>query len=206
MNIINRFKQYGFKNGLSRTVKMFLRLIGIQIESYFLYKQEINLNTIKHVIINPKYTVRRLNYYDFNYSKGLIFNSFKLDVFKKRFEEKSYLAYGVYDGDKLIYSTWISTNQFEVSVNNLGCKLNSDEGLLLDIITHADYRKQGLHNFMNIYCLERIKELGKSKAVVIVLKENIPARKSQKRSGFRISKKITYFKFWGMERKKIIKI
>lgn len=203
MKILTQFKQYGFKNSINRVFKKLLRYIGIKIECYIYYKQEIEIHLIERVNINPKYIIRKLQYNDYMFSKGLQFDDFKLAIFKKRFEDKFYEAFGVYDNDKLIYSTWISTKDVEISVNTLGLELEEDEALLLDIITHPEYRRQGLHNFMNIFCLERIMELNKTKAVVLVLKENIPARKSQERSGFIKSKIITHCSLWGNEYIKI---
>jgi len=205
MKIIRQVKQYGIINSFSRGLKLFLRICGINIESYILYKQHINLSKIGKVEINPNYKIKKLNYLDYKNSKGLKFDEFKLNIFINRFDCSTYEAYGIYDSEKLIYSSWISIKQLEVSMNTLDMKLNSNEGLLLDIITHPDYRRQGLHNYMNIYCLRRIKELGKAKAVVMVLKENVPAIKSQERSGFRKSKKINFYEIWGTKQIKIKK-
>jgi hypothetical protein len=203
MSIISQIEQYGFINSFNRTIKLILRKFGIQIETYIVYKQTINLSILKRVKIEPKYTIKRLYYNDYKNSKGLIFDDSKLKIFENRLEGPFYKAYGVFDEDVLIYSTWISTKKLEFSLTKIGLELDSTEGLLLDILTHPEYRKQGLHNYMNIFCLERIKELGKDRAVVLVIIENIPARKSQERSGFVKSKIVNSYKLWKMEGIKI---
>ncbi|WP_296313624.1 GNAT family N-acetyltransferase [Winogradskyella sp. UBA3174] len=203
MAIITQFKQYGFKNSFIRAVKLVLRACGVNVETYMFYTQEIKTSLLKQSNISPNYKTEKLNYNSYESSRGLKFDNLKLNLFKERLNDNEYLAYGVFDGEILIYSSWISTRQDEMSLQALGLKLNPDEGLLLDIETHPSYRRQGLHNYMNIYCLERIKELGKDKAVVLVLKENVPARKSQERSGFKKSKKISCYKIWGMQKIRI---
>ena len=204
MAIITQIKQYGFKNSFARGIKLVLRLCNVHIETYIYYSQKINLVLMPNIDFKSHYVIQKLDYNNYKYSKGLMFDDFKLGIFKKRLESNTYEAYGVFDKELLIYSTWISTKQLEVSVNKFGLELGSDEGLLLDIITHQEYRRQGLHNFMNLYCLKRIKQLGKSNAAVLVLKENIPARKSQERSGFIKTKKIIHYKIFGLERIKIL--
>ena len=204
MAIINQIKQYGLKNSFVRLIKLILRSCRVHVETYIYYSQEISLNLISNVDIKSHYEIQKLDYNNYKDSKGLVFNNFKLGIFKKRLGSNSYEAYGVFEEDKLIYSTWISMNPLEVSLNRLGLELVPDEGLLLDIETHPEYRRQGLHNYMNMYCLKRLKQIGKTNAVVLVLKENIPARKSQERSGFKKVKEIIYYKLFNFESLKII--
>jgi len=203
MQIISRFKQYGFKNSFLRIFKLIIRHIGLRYEDYILFKQKIELQKIDVDDISPKYAIKKLTLDDYQNSIGLKFDNRKINIFKSRFQDANYEAYGVFDKNILIYSSWISTNQFDNSMRVFGLKLNSDEGLLLDIITHPDYRRQGLHNFMNIYCLERIIDKGKPKAVVLILNENVPAIKSQEKCGFKRNKQISHFKLLG---KDIVKI
>ena len=204
--IITKIKQYGLTNSFKRLIKILLRCCGFQMESYLLYRQIIDISKIKRVEINSKYYVKKLSYENYENSIGLNFDEFKLNIFRKRFESSNYAAYGVFDGEALIYSSWISTNQFEVSINTFGLELELDEALLLDIVTHPNYRRQGLHNYMNIYCLEKIIEHKKNKAVVLVLQENIPAQKSQERSGFKKVKIINHFIIFGKKNIRIKKI
>lgn len=197
MTVLSKIRQYGVKNSFKRALKLLLRFLGLRFENYIMYSQQINNCEAIEPVINSNYQIRRLNYTDYHNSKGLEFDELKLNLFEARLKDKLYEAYGVFDENSLIYSSWISINPMEDSLVTLGEKLDHNEGLLLDIITHPKYRKQGLHNYMNLYCLKRIKEIGKSKAVVLVLKENIPARKSQERSGFKSTKMITHFNFLG---------
>tara|TARA_B110000467_G_C18116615_1_gene365509 strand:+ start:221 stop:757 length:537 start_codon:yes stop_codon:yes gene_type:complete len=167
------------------------------MESYFLYRQRIDMSKIKRVEINPKYTVKKLSYENYENSIGLKFDESKLNIFSKRFESSNYAAYGILDAEALVYSSWISTNQFEVSINTFGLEIELDEALLLDCLTHPKHRGKGLHNYMNRYCLEKMMEHKRSKALVLVIKENIPAQKSQQRSGFKKIKVINSFSFFG---------
>ncbi|WP_296384977.1 hypothetical protein, partial [Winogradskyella sp.] len=56
-----------------------------------------------------------------------------------------------------------------------------------------------LHNFMNFHRLKKLSEFGKKEAVVVLLSQNTPARKSQKRAGFKCFKTITTYSVFGKE-------
>jgi hypothetical protein len=77
-----------------------------------------------------------------------------------------------------------------------GIELEDNEALLIDSYCHPDYRKYGIHLYMNNFRLEQIMSEGKNRVVVIVLKENRPARTTQRKSGFRCEKVIIYNKFF----------
>ena len=83
-----------------------------------------------------------------------------------------------------------------MSVPSKGIELEDNEALLIDSYCHPKYREYGIHLYMNNFRLEQIMNEGKNRVVAIVLKENKPARITQRKSGFRCEKMITYNKFF----------
>jgi len=153
----------------------------------------LNHNTIN---INDKFNVKTLTYSDFENSNKFDLN--KLISFKRRLEKKSFKAYGVFDDkQELAYYCWISLKKFQFSKNLYQFNLTESQGLLFDAFCFSEFRGQRLHSFMNFYRLNKLLEFGKREAVVVILSQNIPARKAHKRAGFICSKLITTYCIFG---------
>jgi hypothetical protein len=196
MKVFEKYKQYGFLNFCERSLLSVLSHIGIRIDKWLVCVQTIDIKKLDSTqIVDEKYTVREMNFKDFKNSKVL--SSIKLESIKKRLSNKSFIAYGVFDNQILAYYCWLSLNEFEFSNNLYTMNLRSNQGLLFDAYCQPKYRGRGLHNYMNIYRLKSLYEFGKDEAVVILLKQNIPARKSQKKAGFHCRMSITTYKIFG---------
>ncbi|MBD3337882.1 MAG: hypothetical protein GF353_02160 [Candidatus Lokiarchaeota archaeon] len=139
-------------------------------------------------------SINELEYSDLKNAILMNFGAQKLGLFKSRFEQGDYIAFGAFHNNILIYLCWISLKQFEMPYKLKILTLNHDEGLLLDAYCHPEYRGLGLHSTMNKIRLNKLLELGKKKAVGIVLKENLPAIKVQERAGLKKSSTIKYIK------------
>ncbi len=189
--------QYGYKNFFIRVFKSFLKRIGFTFEKFFILR--INLDK-KIVPPKPKIDidVKELDSNNIDSAIDLGFSNNKLNLLKKRLDSNTYIALGAFHNEKLIYLCWLSLKFFESSVD-MGDKitLGSDTGLLLDAFTHPDYRSLGIHSYMNAIRLNKLIDLNKNKAIVLVLAENTHAIKSQIKVGFEITGTIRFIKIFG---------
>lgn len=196
MSIIVKFRQYGFSNSFKRLVKKLLRMIGIRHEKYLYCTKDLDSERVE--IIKPRINgeIIQLNETIINKPQLIDLSGEKLALFRKRLSNEGYKGYGFFHQDSLIYYTWISYKKFEMSVPSKVIELEDNEALLIDSYCHPDYRKYGIHLYMNNFRLEQIMNEGKNRVVAIVLKENKPARITQRKSGFKCEKMITYNKFF----------
>ena len=185
--IILLYKQYGIKGFLIRILKFVLRKIGVIYESYYYLIQNIDIEKSKKYWEKNKIeNVKILIYEDFLTGDKDIFNHKKLDLIKIRLETANYIPYGVSVEGKLIYSCWLSLKEFSVLSNFINLNLPLDSVLFIDDYCSPSMRGKGIHTSMNNYRLIKAFEMGYKKAIVLILKENYPALKSQLKSGFQI--------------------
>jgi len=162
--------------------KAVLKLVNIKAERYFVFEQDIS-HIVNTQILTDTFEVKEIKNTNIqNYDFSLFKN--KYDRFVERLNNPSYKCYVVLKNNLCVYITWISLKEFVMPryVKN-AVMLADNEGFLFDSICSNEYRGLGLHSFMNLYRLERLWELGKSKALVLVLEGNTPAIKVQERSG-----------------------
>ncbi|MCY1635011.1 hypothetical protein [Marinifilum sp. D737] len=196
MNIKAKFKQYGLKSSCSRSLKFLLRRIGIDYESYYLMVNRIDIDEINRKMEKFDFSdVEELSLSDFEKGDPNDFTASKFELIKSRFESGKYWAFGIIKNDMLVYSCWINTAELQFPTRFFKrFPFRADEGLLQDAYCHPDYRGKKYHSKMNLYRLFKLYELKKKKAIVIVLNDNIPAFKSQLKSGFIVENKITFLK------------
>lgn len=113
-----------------------------------------------------------------------VFRGAKLERYKKRLQDPVYHGYGIMEDDKLIYSTWFSTDNLGLPIITKRIPLLPNEGLLEDSYCAPSARGRGLHGKMNFFRLKKLYELGKDRVLAIVLDGNVPAMKVQLKSGF----------------------
>lgn len=192
------FKQFGLWGFLKRTAKFFLRKIGIYTNSYYYIVNHIDAEARRRQFEAANLPpVKELAYNDFLLGDSLVFNEKKLDLIRKRLVDGSYKAFGIEENEQLIYSCWISLKKLESSNACVEGELDENEGLLVDAYCSPMARGRGLHGAMNAYRLWQLSQHGKSQAVGIVLKENIPALKSQLRVGFEVAFTFYVATIWG---------
>ncbi len=201
MNIKSSIKQYGIYNSFKRLVKMILRKLGFHYESFWYLVNKLDIEEVKQKMQKNSYEdVKELNIIDFKKGDPEIFNKNKLDLIQNRFQSKNYWSYGVVENSKLVYSCWITSQQvsypdkFKKSV-----PLKENEGFMVDAYCHPAHRGKGLHSKMNLFRLLQLHKLDKEKIIVLVLSENIPALKSQIKSGFKKEKKIVFLKIFSKQ-------
>jgi len=182
------FKQLGFWGFLKRICKFFLRKTGINVNSYYYMVNHIDTEARRKQFEAANLPqVKQLTYDDFLKGDKNMFNEKKLSLIQKRLTDSTYRAYGIVENDILIYSCWISLKKLESSNACVEGLLDDNEGLLVDAYCSPAARGRGLHGAMNAYRLWQISQHDKNQAVVIVLKENKPAYKSQIKVGFEVA-------------------
>ena len=127
--------------------------------------------------------VKELTYEDFLLGDSSVFKGVKMDLYRQRFQEPTYKAYGIIENGRLIYSTWISLHRMGMSIETKPVYLNSNEGYLEDSYCDPIARGRGLHSKMNNYRIKKIYEAGKNRVIAIVQEGNTPAFKVQFHSG-----------------------
>lgn len=200
--IRSHFKQFGVRNSLRRILKSLLRKINIEFEEYLLC--EVELDLIVSQKLDDHFLVKELFLEDFTKNQSSYTDS-KLEKIRSRFNDNGYKAYGVFEGNRLIYYCWISLNDIVLPKRSKTEKLKSNEGFLFDAFCDPDYRGFGIHTYMNYHRLTQLKKLNMEKGLVLVLSENIPARKSQASVGMQCSSVIQFRNFFGNESIKRIK-
>lgn len=200
----NTIRQYGLTRSMIRLLKLILRKVGITYEQYLFCTMQLEKSKL---VIKKKPSidieVKELSFDDIRNSKGIIFREKKLNLIRDRFNKKTSVPLGCFYKNKLIYVAWISLKESYPCAEDIYA-LKEDEGLLLDVYCHPAYRRLGLASFMNTMSLKKMYEFEKRNAVVILLKENIPARRSQAKVGFKCEKLIIYVKIFGYSFSKII--
>lgn len=202
IKIYQKYKQYGFKNFIIRLIISILRRFGIRYECWLICNQQIDANSLDNASIDPIFSYRRIYYNDFLESSK--FSKNKLERIALRFKDVHCISYGVYYNKDLAYYCWISLKEFQFSNNSFKDSLNDNEGLLFDAFCFPEYRGKKLHNFMNEFRLKKLAEHQKNHALVVLLNENIPARRSQKKSGFVCNKQLITLNFFGFKFNKIL--
>lgn len=178
---LSKIKKYGFVGIIKILLAKYLKTRVLKFHYLYTYIDYIKAKT---EISKIEFKVKELTYDDFLLGDKTVFYGEKLDLIRKRFDDKSYRVYGIISENLLIYSTWISLEKLGLPVKS-DFKLDEDEGLLEDSYCHPSARGNGLHAKMNFYRLVKLFELGKTKCVAIVLNGNTPAIKVQFKSGFK---------------------
>lgn len=191
--LFSKLKQYGFVNTIKRISKKILRNIGIQYDSYLvLYK---SLTTEENVSKLAEFKVCELtNIKDFEPSY-FDFSSEQKKLFEYRLSN-NYKCYGAYEQGQLAYFCWISLKESDFQNKHYKLDLDGNDGLLLNAVCHPNVRGKGVHSHMNILRCNELCKYNKRNAIVVVLKDNIPALKTQMKSGFKIQKEIKILKIW----------
>lgn len=183
----DNFKQYGFWGFLKRSVKAAIRKLGVNYESYYYIVNDINYEQLKAFFESrPLEGIRELSYQDYVDNPQIGYTGKRLELLKERFDKGTYRAFGVETDGKLVYTCMISMEEFCVSQKWLTCKLDEDEGYLLDAYCAPEMRGKGIHGTMNALRLMKLWEAGKKKCSGVVVVDNVPSLKSQLKVGYKI--------------------
>lgn len=182
----NKIRQFGFIGFMKIVLTSLLRrltTLTISRHNYMtldLSNEKIYSNT------NDICDIKKLSLEEFEIGDSRYFTEEKLCVYRKWMKDGTHIPYGIVKNNKLIISGWLSLEK--IYIGGVERDLQSNEGLILDVYCHPDYRGMGYQGKMNRYMFDMLKEFGKQKAVVLTLRLNVPAYKSMYKSGFRLNK------------------
>lgn len=182
MNVIKKIKKYGIGAGIHY---IGAKVFHIDIHKAHYLRWDIIIDEVNKRLEGFDLPVQELTYQDFFKGDLNVFKGEKMDLYKKRCADPTYKAYGIFENDKLIYSTWISFHRMGMSVETTPVYLADDEGYLEDSYCDPIARGRGLHGKMNDFRIKKIYENGKKRVVVIVQHGNTPAFKVQFKSGLK---------------------
>ena len=128
-------------------------------------------------------------YEDFLKADKAILTRAKLQSVEKRLNDGNHIAYGIFENSKLVYSTWIAFNEMSLPISK-SYPLKEYQGYLEDSYCSIEARGKGYHSIMNMFRIKEIFSRNKTEIIVIVLDGNVPAMKTQLKSGF---KNLGYF-------------
>ena len=160
------------------------RILHISVGKKHYLRLNTDIDVVNKELKGFDLPVKELTYDDFLKGDKTVFYGKKLELIKKRLQDKNYKCYGIIEDGKLIYSTWISLEKLGLSVNTKPIYLLPNEGLLEDSYCDPVARGRGLHSKMNYFRIKQLYELGKNRVLAIVLDGNTPAMKVQLKSGF----------------------
>ena len=180
MTVIEKLKKYGIRGAWTffchRVIKTYL------IKAHYL-RLDINSARIEELMKGFDLDVKELSYDDFLKGDSNVFQGKKMELYKKRFQDSTYKAYGIIENGRLLYSTWISYYHLGMSIETKPVFLAPNEGYLEDSYCDPIARGRGLHSKMNNYRINKIYESGRNRAIAIVQEGNTPAFKAQFKSG-----------------------
>ena len=179
--VILNIKKYGIFRSL---IIIASKYFGISIMKLHYLRLYTNIDIVNEKLKGCDLKIRALNYEDFQNGNKTVFNETKMKIYKDRFLDSSYFVYGIFEDNKLVYSTWLSTKQLGLPLVHSSYYLESNEGLLEDSFCDPIARGKGYHSIMNMYRIKKLYEMGRNRVIAIVLDGNIPAMKVQIKSGF----------------------
>lgn len=193
-----RLKLYGYKTTMIIVLKKMIKTIfGISWQQYYLMSNMLSPE-INNSNNSNKFYVRELTMDDYdNVNWHSFMSAPKEIIYKKRFNLPYAKAYGVFIDNNLAYSTWI-VQGYIIIRDCFVYKVSPQAGFSLDTYCHPQYRRMGIHNFMNDWTINAMKEHGMNKYYVVVLSYNIPAVKTQLKSGSQIERT---FYIWSFRKK-----
>lgn len=194
-SIRDKYKQYGFCGFGRRVFNALIRLFGIECNRYYFLENVIDYDRQKSFFESRDLqNVQELQINDFLNSAPS-----RYATAINRFSSSNYKAFGVFKNGRLVYSCWISLRNLESHEKCISGTLPPDSFLLIDAYCAPEARGKGIHGTMNAYRLMKGYELGKKKALTIVLHENTPALKSQIKVGFKVLFEYRSYKIFGKE-------
>lgn len=182
MNVLKKFKKYGFSVAMNTVLR---RYFGTQIGTIHYLRLNTDIVKLNKEMMNFDLDVKVLTYEDFLKGDKTVFTRVKLELIKNRLNDPNYIAYGIIENDRLIYSTWVSLKQLGLTIKlNKPILMEPNEGLLEDSYCDPIARGRGIHSKMNFYRIKKLYEMGKTRVLALVLEGNTPAFKVQYKSGF----------------------
>lgn len=186
-------------------MRKFSAYVGINLETYHaLCRETVDLPAISNLPTENSEYVRLTDIsqlYCIDKPESTLFYNVEArrELLEKRFASSDYHCYGYYVEGVLAYVCWISENRLEMWGSVPPFELSKNEALMLDAWTHPDYRKLGIHTFMNKVRVSLIGEMGYERALVFIQQENPLAFRSQISASFHVAYKMRSLNLWGKQ-------
>jgi hypothetical protein len=180
MTIIEKIKKYGIRGVWNFFCQRLIKTYLIKAHYLRLNIDPAQLDTLMNGF---DLDVKELTYEDFLLGNPNEFQGSKMDVYRNRFQDDNYKAYGIIENGRLVYSTWISFHRVGMSIETKPIYLAPNEGYLEDSYCDPTARGRGFHGKMNNFRIQKIFESGRNRVIAIVQDGNTPAFKVQFKSG-----------------------
>ncbi|MEY8589982.1 hypothetical protein AALK14_00850 [Butyricimonas hominis] len=195
---------YGIKNAIGLGLKfVFRKLFCISWNTYYL----MSIKSRNKVIVLPeRVEVRLLKLSDFARDiDASFFTKEKKRIYEERFQDKTMKGFGVFEDGKLACFAWLSLKRMEITTT-FNFDLPYSSALLFDDYTQFGFRGKGYHHLINDFRIKYCYQNNIKNIYVFVVRHNVPALKTQIKSGLEIKKKFTLWNIGGKEicSKKII--
>ncbi|KPJ59518.1 MAG: hypothetical protein AMJ46_10905 [Latescibacteria bacterium DG_63] len=141
--------------------------------------------------------IRELRSEEIEHFKDIIRKE-KAILWQRRLEEGKVALVAWHKGE-VAWFGWVSVEFEHEPVFDVELKLKSDEGYLLDAYTRPEYRGSGLHTYMSVKRLQKLKEMGGRRAFGIAAKKNVASRKAHQRGGAVEVKEISHINIFGIK-------
>lgn len=188
---------YGIKNVIGLGFKFIVRtLFHISWNTYYL----MSIKSRDKVMVLPKRVdVRLLKLSDFARDVDVsFFTKEKKRIYEERFQDKTMRGFGVFEDGKLACLAWLSLKRMEITTT-FNFDLPYSSALLFDDYTQLDFRGKGYHHLINDFRIKYCYQNNIEDIYVFVVHYNIPALKTQVKSGLKIDKKFTLWNIRGKE-------
>ena len=194
--IKDKINYYGKGEFVKYVLKaIFYKLFRISWFQYYLMEYLIDYHKVENC---DDFPICKLCIKDFEKGDLSYFTPKKLTLYQQWFQDPYKQAYGIFFNGQLVSSAWISYRELYLSEKYI-FNLKKDAALLLDMYSHPNYRNKGFYKTIHLFCLKKIYENGRPKALTIIRKNNRPALKHQMKTGFSILHKYVRFQIWGKE-------
>lgn len=172
------------QNYVSRFTNLLQKIFNTKWLKVHYFVLNIDQRVVDELLRDFDLPVKVLDYQDFLLGDSIFFEERKLELYKRRFMDSTYRAYGVIENNMLAYSCWTSTQRMNLSIKGGDIILDKNEGYLEDDYCHPRFRKKGIHTKMVAYRVGVLHKLGKEKVIVNVADGNIPALRALEKNGF----------------------
>lgn len=181
---------YGFKQLCILMLKSVTRkILKLDWDTHLLMSKELDSSI--DLPLRNDITIRELELNDFQNNDWRSFMTSEKMVFYENLKRLiAFNTYGAFINGRLAYVTSIVWDKIILSAN-IDTADRETFGYIMDSYCLPVFRGNGVHNYMNQWCLSKIKESGRNKAYVSVLAYNIPAIKTQKKCGLSIEKRVS---------------
>lgn len=180
---------YGFKQLCILMLKAVTRkILKLDWDTHLLMSKELDSSI--DLPLRNDITIRELELNDFQNNDWRSFMTSEKMAFYENLKKRiAFNTYGAFINGRLAYVTSIVWDKIILS-GNTDAADRECFGYIMDSYCHPAFRGNGVHSYMNQWCLSKIKESGRNKAYVSVLAYNIPAVRTQKKCGLSIERQI----------------